>query len=267
MQGLLQWYLQLVDLGPFVRLEGQLERISLRRASVVTVESNFGVDWLRSRYPHLEVRQVEHAPNWLFHKLERRPTTQPLQFLFVGFMSLIKGTDLLLLALDRLRSELDFRLTIVSAAPPEFLERLKPTTSPQLWERISIKQNLTQPEVAEEMSRATILLFPTRADNSPNSVKEAAAAGLPVAASAIGGIPDYIKSGRNGITFPAGNLDEFTKAIRAGAAHPLFSKGQVEPEALAAARRYLSPAVMAEGFVAAYRRVLEKGRRTIDHRP
>ncbi|MGH7972440.1 MAG: glycosyltransferase family 4 protein, partial [Limisphaerales bacterium] len=64
MQGLLEWYLQQVDLGRVMRLESRLERISLKRASVVTVESRFGVDWLRRHYPHLEVRQAEHAPNW-----------------------------------------------------------------------------------------------------------------------------------------------------------------------------------------------------------
>jgi glycosyltransferase involved in cell wall biosynthesis len=260
MQGLLEWYLQHVDLGRVVRLEARFERISLRRASVVTVESNFGVDWLHRHYPHLEVRQAEHAPSWLFHRLERRPQTQPLQFLFVGLVSPIKGTDLLLQALDRLRSELDFRLTIIGTVSPSFLHRLKALTSPALWERITLRHNLTQPEVAEEMARATMVLFPTRVDNSPNSVKESVVAGVPVVASAIGGIVDYVVPGRNGLTFPAGNLEELVKAICAAADHPLFREGKVKPDTLTQMRQYLSPSVMARRFLAAYHRVAERGR-------
>jgi len=70
-------------------------------------------------------------------------------------------------------------------------------------------------EVAEEMAQATMLLFPTRVDNSPNAVKEAVVRGLPVVASAVGGIPDYVSPGQNGLLFPAGNLGEFTQSIRA----------------------------------------------------
>jgi glycosyltransferase involved in cell wall biosynthesis len=258
MQGLLQWYLEKVDLGPFVKLEAQLERLSLRRAPVATVESSFGVNWLREHYPRLEVRQAEHAPNWLFHRLERRPQTKPLRFLFVGVMAPIKGTDLLLHALDQLRSELDFQLIIVGAGPPEYLSKLKTETSPALWERITLRHGLSQPEVAEEMARATMVLFPTRADNSPNSVKESVVAGVPVVGSALGGILDYVVPGRNGCTFAAGNLAEFVTAIRTAAAHPLFSQGNVDPETLASMRDYLSPHRMAERFYSAYQRVLER---------
>lgn len=256
MQGLLQWYLQQVDLGWLFRLEARLERVSLRRASVVTVESNFGVNWLRQHYPALQVHQAEHAPSWLFHRLQRCPQTQPLRFLFVGVMSLIKGTDLLLLALERLRSELDFQLTIIGSVTPEFLQRMQAVTSAALWERVSLRHNLTQAEVAAELQRTTLVLFPTRADNSPNSVKEAVVAGVPVVASAIGGIVDYVLPGRNGLTFPAGDLEGFVAAIRQAVAHPLFGRGGVEPAALEQMRAYLSPKLMAERFVAAYQRVL-----------
>jgi glycosyltransferase involved in cell wall biosynthesis len=258
MQGLLEWYAQQVNLGWMDRLEACLERISLRRAKVVTTESTFAVKWLKDRYPHLEIRQAEHAPNWLFHKIVRRPRTSPVQFLSIGMITKIKGTDLLLMALDKLQKELDFRLTIVGASTPEFVAQLKNLTSTALWERIQILRNLTSEQIAEEMACATIMLFPTRADTSPNSVKEAVVAGLPVVASAVGGIMDYILPGRNGITFPAGNLDEFILAIRAAINHPLFRKGEVEQAALYQMRNYLSPKVMGERFLAAYGSVLDQ---------
>jgi len=260
MQGLLEWYGQLVDLGRYMKLEARLERTSLRRASLATVESNFGMTWLRQHYPHLELRRVEHAPHRVFHNVQRRPVTKPLQFLFVGNPSIIKGTDLLLQALNRVRPELDFRLTIAGPHNPLFFSRFKHLLPGELWERIDFKHNLTQDEVASEEAQATMMLFPTRADNSPNSVKEAAVAGVPVVASAIGGIPDYIKPGLNGVLFESENLEEFVKAIRAAAGHPLFSIGRVDPECLREARSNLSPEKMAQGFLSAYRRLAERNR-------
>ncbi|MGH7970825.1 MAG: glycosyltransferase, partial [Limisphaerales bacterium] len=83
-------------------------------------------------------------------------------------------------------------------------------------------------------------------------------AGVPVVASAIGGIVDYVLPDRNGITFPAGDLEELVRAIRAAAAHPLFSQGQVEPDTLRQMREYLSPKKMATEFFAGYERVVSK---------
>jgi glycosyltransferase involved in cell wall biosynthesis len=258
MQGLLEWYAQYSPPDALGRLEVWLEKVSLRRASVVTAESSFAVQWLREHYPPLEVRQVEHAPNWLFHRLERRPQDQPIQFLHVSSLSQLKGTDLLLLALDKLRPELDFRLTLIGVQKePGFLERLKQATSSALWERIVLRHGLTQPQVGEEMARATMMLFPPRVDNSSNSVKEAVAAGVPVVASAVGGVMDYVLPGKNGLAFPPGNLDAFVEAIRGAVAHPLFRQGKVAPETLQQMREYLSPRRMANGFLAAYRRVAE----------
>jgi glycosyltransferase involved in cell wall biosynthesis len=258
MQGLIEWYGQRVKLGRVQQLEARLERPSLRRASVVTTESTFAVQWLRQHYPHLEVRQAEHAANWLFHRLERRPELRPLRFLCVAVLSRIKGTDILLQGLDRLCREVDFRLTIVGPPAAEFIAKMKAVTSAELWERIEFKHELTQEQVAAEMERATMVLFPTRVDTSPNSVKEAVVAGVPVIASAIGGIVDYVLPGKNGLTFKAGDLEAFVATVRAAVAHPLFCRGQVEDLTRKQMSEYLSPAVMRERFFSAYERVWER---------
>jgi glycosyltransferase involved in cell wall biosynthesis len=253
MQGLLEWCQEKVDVDFYGRLEARLERVSLRRASRVTAESRFAVSWLQQRYPALQVKQIEHAPNRLFHNLERRPVLEPVQFLYVGTACRLKGTDLLVLALDRLKERFDFQLTIVSGEAADFVAQLKNMTSAALWQRIRVLTNLSQDEVGQLVSQATIMLFPTRVDNSPNSVKEAVVAGLPVVASAIGGITDYVVDGKNGITFTAGDIDAFTKSIHSAVEHPLFGRGCVDTTALSEMRKYLSAGAMASRFLEAYR--------------
>jgi len=251
-QGLLTWYEQVAQVNRYQKFAAWLERRSFPRAPVVTTESVFAVDFLKRRWPRMNVRQVEHAPDWIFHRLERKPQTSPRRFLFVGVLSQIKGSDLLLLALDELRNEFMFELVVVGQGDTDFVVAMRRQTSAELWERVQFRHELTPAEVAEEMARATMMIFPTRADTSPNSVKEAVVAGLPVVASAVGGILDYVWPGRNGILFPPNNVAECVQALRAACAHPLFSQGLVDPAALNEAREYLSPRRMGERFLEIY---------------
>lgn len=255
-QGLFAWYKQRMKLPPYDSFVEIVERLSLKRARVVTTESTFAVKFLRDRYPALQIHQAEHAPNQAFHQLQRRPQTQPLRFIAVGGIGHRKGTDLILAALERLRPELDYTMTFVTNPNAEYVASLQQQVSPETWKRIEFKFHLLPPEVAKELETATILLMPTRADTSPNAVKEAVVAGLPVVAADIGGIPDYVVPGKNGLLFPVGDLEAFIQAVRTASKHPLFSHGTVEPETLQQEREYLSPALMAKKFFAAYEAAL-----------
>lgn len=261
MQGLFTWINEIVPPTWHNRFAAILERWSLPRAQCITTESSFAVQYLKTRFFCSNVRQVEHAPDWIFHRLFRRPQVNPLRFIFVGTPSYLKGTDLLLTALDRLKAELTFELLVVGSPERGFMEKIRPAISPELWRRIQFKQNLRPVEVAEELAVTTMMIFPTRVDTSPNSVKEAVAAGVPVVGSAIGGITDYVIPGQNGVLFPAGDLVGLVEAIRTACRHPLFSQGKVEPAVLSQMRDYLSPALMGKRFLEIYEMVRQRGLR------
>ena len=137
---------------------------------------------------------------------------------------------------------------------------MRASVSEKTWSRIEIKQHLLPHEVAKELETSTLLLMPTRADTSPNAVKEAVVAGIPVVAASVGGIPDYVVHGKNGLLFPAGDQQAFVSALREACRHPLFSKGRVDEDTWAIQRAYLSPELMAKKFFAAYESALAIGR-------
>jgi glycosyltransferase involved in cell wall biosynthesis len=60
---------------------------------------------------------------------------------------------------------------------------------------------LDRDELAAEFARSTAVILPTFEDNCPMVVLEGMAAGLPVAASRVGGVPDLIEHDVDGLMF------------------------------------------------------------------
>jgi glycosyltransferase involved in cell wall biosynthesis len=67
---------------------------------------------------------------------------------------------------------------------------------------------------------ADAFVLPSLSEAFPNAAIEAMAAGLPVVASAVGGLLDLIDDGRTGILAPAGDVSAFAAAIAGLVAEP-----------------------------------------------
>jgi glycosyltransferase involved in cell wall biosynthesis len=255
-QGLLSWYRDLVPLSRYERFAARMEQSTLRRCRLVTTESAFAARFLATGYPHLSVKQAEHAPNWVFHSVQRVPETTPVRFITVGSLGFRKGSDLLFRALHQIAPEYPFELTVVGSMSEEYVRTHRPLLEGALNGRVTVRQNLTPSEVADQFRTATIMVLPTRADTSPNAVKEAVVAGMPVVASAVGGIVDYVFPGENGLLFAPGNLQGLIDGLRTALRHPQFNQGKVNEETLRRMREYLSPSRMSHSFYRAYEEAL-----------
>ena len=260
MQGLLKWLAGVVPLDSYHRFAALLEGWSLRRTTTVTAESSFAIQYLLEQYPHLDLHQIEHAPLPIFGRLERRPCQALFRFLFVGTFSYLKGVDVMLQALDALKDEISFELILVGPVDEPFLRKIRSQTSAALWKLVHTKGTLSPDQIAEELSVATMMIYPTRCDNSPNAVKEAVVAGVPVVASAVGGIVDYVFPGRNGCLFQAGDVPDCVRAIKEAVAHRLFCRGMVDASALNEVRSHLSAQRMSRRFLDLYQLIAEGGR-------
>jgi glycosyltransferase involved in cell wall biosynthesis len=251
MQGILTWYGSVFPLNRHMKLSRFLETGSLRGSRVVTCESSFGMRYLADRYPHLQLRQVEHAPSPLFAAVRRGPMQTPIRILCVGSFLYWKGADIVLKALNRLKNA-DFEVLWIGSKNIELENMLRAETEPALWNKLQFRHNLTPPEIARELSHATLFVHAARADNSPNSVKEAVVAGVPVIATNTGGIPDYVIPDKNGFLFESGDVAGCSEQIKRALAHPLFREGIVDSATLEKMRQYLSAETMAAKFHESY---------------
>jgi glycosyltransferase involved in cell wall biosynthesis len=63
------------------------------------------------------------------------------------------------------------------------------------------------------MQMMDCLVQPSLTEGTPNTVLEALCLKLPVIASAVGGVPDLIVDGRNGMLVPPANVDQMAAAM------------------------------------------------------
>jgi glycosyltransferase involved in cell wall biosynthesis len=63
-------------------------------------------------------------------------------------------------------------------------------------------------------SIAMLLTLPSHTEGSPNVVLEAMAAGVPVAATAVGGVPEILTDGVTGLVVPPNDVLSMAEAIR-----------------------------------------------------
>ena len=68
--------------------------------------------------------------------------------------------------------------------------------------------------MADFYRAADVYLHPSRADTFPLAVLEAMSSGLPVVATAVGGIPEQVQDGENGFLVRPGDTAEMTHRLR-----------------------------------------------------
>ena len=99
-------------------------------------------------------------------------------------------------------------------------------------EGIEIVGRVPRESLPDEYRRSDLFVLPTLSDNTPVTLMEAMASGLPSVATAVGGIPELVEPGRSGLLVPAGDI-----AALAGAVDGLLSDSEARRRMGLAARQ------------------------------
>ena len=162
------------------------ERLLMRRTNLFLFESAYGRDVFsakigepgtRARVAHNGVTAAEFAP------LAADP--QATDLVFVDELRVLKGVDVLIEALAMLaRDSRRITATIVGEGPDRAAFVAAAATQGQAIRFVGAKP------ARAAFALGRLLVVPSRAESLPYIVLEAAAAGLPVIATRVGGIPE-----------------------------------------------------------------------------
>jgi glycosyltransferase involved in cell wall biosynthesis len=187
-----------------------------------------------------------------------RPTRSESVDLFcVGMIMPRKNQNTLIRALDALVPHYKFRLIFLGAGSEtepyfrEFLQLIQ--TRP--W---CVHKGFVSPEQFQEfLSGASALVLASLEDNCPMVVLEAAAAGVPVIAARVGGIPGLIQDGHTGLLFDPQNLNSITSAVERYLSDSNFAQTMAS-NARAFAEATFRPAVVSRRHMEVYHQVLDQ---------
>jgi len=118
---------------------------------------------------------------------------------------------------------------------------------------------LGRADLAVQFARSAVLVLPTFEDNCPMVVLEAMAAGLSVAASRVGGVPDLIEHDADGLMFDPADPADVRETIGRLLGDPALRQrlGEAGREK---ARARFHPKRVAEAHLEIYREVLNRPR-------
>lgn len=139
-----------------------------------------------------------------------RPRTGGGPLLFLGTIAAHKGPDLVKDAVA---------LAFPSGGPG--LRLHGPAADPALAAAVGAEPPLGRAAVAAALADATALVLGSRwAENAPLVVLEARAAGCPVVAPRIGGLPELVEEGVDGYLYAVGDRADLARALRRVTAGP-----------------------------------------------
>jgi len=132
---------------------------------------------------------------------------------YVGRLEYVKGTDVLLrafIAVKQLNNSVKLLIVGDGSLRKYILELAKCLN---IEDAITVTGFIPNTEVPKYLSKMSICVLPSRHEGFPNVLLQAMAAGLPIVASSVGGVPELITNGRNGLLVPPDNVKELARAI------------------------------------------------------
>jgi glycosyltransferase involved in cell wall biosynthesis len=201
-------------------LSRRFARLVLRCCDAIHCQSSIAAETL-TRFYDCDPARIVVIPNWIDagkyakaadEHARRSSRTRPV-VLFTGWLAITKGAiDLADAARRLVERGLDFRLVLCGSGihHDEMVRRCRENG---LNDRVEFRGWVDENQKREALAEADLFVFPSHREGMPNSVIEAMAAGLPIVATPVGGIPCMVESGRNGLLVPVSDPEKLADAI------------------------------------------------------
>jgi glycosyltransferase involved in cell wall biosynthesis len=168
-------------------------------------------------------------------RLRERLGLSGFTFVFTGRFVKQKSLPLLVDALRRV----DGASLVLVGEGPIAAEVAEAIDRNGLRDRVSLPGAVSRAEAVDWMRAADAAVLPSEWENFPHAAVEALAAGTPVIATTVGGVPEIVESGVNGILVPAGDVEAFAAAMASVVRNGDFA-GRLREAARGAAAKFSS---------------------------
>ena len=178
---------------------------AIKKADLVFFETKAGIAHLKTLIGETET--VHWFPNVRKNVLRRKDPGQfSRRLVFMSHVSDEKGVGCLLEAFSHLPE--DYSLDFYGAIKEKRYESFD-------WEGhgVSYKGEVSSEEVLRKLTEYDLLLLPSFREGYPGIIIEALSVGMPVVSTQVGGIPEIIDNGRNGILVKPSDVEGLVKAI------------------------------------------------------
>lgn len=157
---------------------------------------------------------VAIARDWDAHRPAPQPSA-PLELLTVARLFPVKGLDLYLRALAQL-PDLPLRARIVGSGSETYRQQLLALVDELgLGDRVELSGAIDPEAIASAYATADLFVLPSRHEPFGIVLIEAMAAGLPIVATEVDGIPQVVEAGVSALLVPPENVDRLAIALRA----------------------------------------------------
>ena len=181
------------------------------------------------------------------------------RILFVGYLRALKRPDVALEALALARQEEPgLNLQFAGAAvEPWLADQLQDlVAAKQLGDQVRFLGQLSEAQVLEAYQEMSVLLLTSELETSPMVVEQAMAAGKPVIATAVGGVPYLVEHGVSGILVEPNEPEQIAEALVTLARDPGLRRRMGQAARQVARARFKAESVAAKTH-AMYQDILE----------
>jgi glycosyltransferase involved in cell wall biosynthesis len=247
----------------------RLEGIGIENAALVSAPTVEILRAVRSRYrwplsnacviPN-SLKSADDRSKWRFD------TCDPNNILFVGRFDRQKGGDLVLRVFAELASVYP-HLTLTFVGPDSGIDG--PDNKFHLFEsfiqltlpdwcrsRIRFCGQVPHSDLMSLRIKSFLTIVASQYETMPYAVLEAMSLGCPIVATRVGGIPEMIQDGRNGLLVPSQDVSKMAEACRTLINDPTFATS-VGHQSWQDCRKIYDPINVAEQTVSAYRHAIK----------
>ena len=189
------------------------EHYCIRRAKHTILISPYVADYFGGSLTG-ERHLIPNPVGGRFFEVVRQPRSSKI--LFLGRLYALKGVHDLVYAASELGDFPTVEIVLAGAMTDSgYVAQLKSIVGKlNMGDRVVFRGVIDSDRLLHELATCTCLVLPSYQETAPMVVQESMAAGVPVIASNICGIPYQIDHGQTGLLFPPGDRNALTECLR-----------------------------------------------------